>query len=465
MMFAMRAFGLVCGLFVLLAPAPAQPRPNFVVIFVDDLGYGDIGPFGSERNFTPNLDRMAREGRKLTSFYVSANVCTPSRASLLTGAYPQRVGLAETGQGQWVLFPGSQEGLSDQETTLAELLSGAGYATGVVGKWHLGDQPPFLPTRHGFDSYFGIPYSNDMGHDSRPEPYVYPPLPLLRNETVIEQEPDQRLITRRYTEEALRFLDENGDGPFFLYLAHTMPHWPQYASETFAGRSRNGKWGDAVEEVDWSTGQILDKLAELGVDDRTLVLFTSDNGGPLQHGSSNGPLRGGKGTTWEGGHRVCAIARWPGRIPAGTATDELALTMDVLPTFAALAGVEVPGGRLIDGKDVSALLLSDAPTPHAAYFYYFMRHVNAVRSGRWKLFVHRTTRSQRQYQHETVTELYDLHEDIGETTNVADRNPLVVSRLRALIESARQDLGDGDRPGANTRPPGFVKQAVPLTSR
>ena len=264
----------------------AAEKPNFILIFVDDLGYSDIGPFGSKLHRTPHLDRMASEGRKLTSFYVTANVCTPSRSSLMTGSYPRRVGLDENEKGQWVLFPGNQEGLHSNEVTLAEALKDVGYKTACVGKWHLGDQRAFLPTRQGFDSYFGIPYSNDMGHDSRKEPYRYPPLPLLRMEDVIEEEPDQRLITKRYTEEALRFIEESKDSPFFLYLAHTMPHWPQYSSEKFAGRSRNGKWGDTVEEIDWSTGQIFAKLEQLGIDRSTLVVFTSDNGGATRHGAN-----------------------------------------------------------------------------------------------------------------------------------------------------------------------------------
>ena len=463
----MRTIVLLTSLLLTAAlPAFAADKPNVVLIFVDDLGYSDVGAFGSKLHRTPSIDRMAAEGRKFTDFYVSANVCTPSRASLLTGSYPRRVGLDENEKGQWVLFPGNQEELHSDEVTIAEVLSSAGYRTAIVGKWHLGDQKKFLPTRQGFDSYFGIPYSNDMGHDSRPEPYGYPPLPLLRDEQVIEEEPDQRLITQRYTEEALAFLEKSKDEPFFLYLPHTMPHWPQYSSEQFAGKSENGPWGDAVEEIDWSTGQILAKLKELGIDEKTLVLFASDNGGATRFGASNAPLRGGKGTTWEGGHRSALIARWPGRIPAGTTCREMALSMDVLPTLAALAGAEMPTDRRIDGKDIRGLLLEPVPppSPHTAYYYYFMSHLSAVRSGRWKLFVNRTSRRRREYANETVTELYDLHADIGETTNLAERYPGVVEQLRALAEAARKDLGDGDRAGANQRPAGFVKHAVTLTS-
>ena len=444
----------------------AADKPNLILIFVDDLGYSDIGPFGSELHRTPHLDRMAAEGRKLTSFYVTANVCTPSRSSLMTGSYPRRVGLDENEEGRWVLFPGNKEGLHPNEVTIAEVLKGAGYKTGMVGKWHLGDQREFLPTRQGFDSYFGIPFSNDMGHDSRRKPYNYPPLPLLRNEEVIEQEPDQRLITQRYTDEALKFIDANKEGPFFLYLPHTMPHWPQYSSERFAGKSMNGKWGDAVEEVDWSTGQILGKLKDLGIDDNTLVIFTSDNGGAMQHGAQNAPLRGGKGTTWEGGHRVCFVARWPGRVPAGSVSDELAISVDILPTFAALAGALAPTDRVIDGMDIRPLLLSDKPepTPHLAYYYYFMSHLTGVRSGRWKLHIARAAGRYPDFYPEPVSELYDLHSDIGETTNVAVQNPQVVERLRLLAQWAREDLGDGKKQGKNVRPAGFVNTAVTLTS-
>lgn len=449
----------------LKAALPAAERPNFVLIFVDDLGYADIGPFGSTIHRTPYLDRMATEGRKLTSFYVTANVCTPSRSSLMTGSYPRRVGLGENEKGGWVLFPGNQEGLHPDEITVAEVLKAVGYKTAIVGKWHLGDQREFLPTRQGFDSYFGIPFSNDMGHDSRKQPYRYPPLPLLQDERVLEEEPDQRLITKRYTEEALSFIEANREGPFFLFLAHTMPHWPQYSSERFAGKSGNGAWGDAVEEIDWSTGQIMAKLEELGIDENTLVIFTSDNGGATRHGASNGPLQGGKGTTWEGGHRVCFVARWPGRIPAGTASDELAISVDILPTFAALADGSVPTDRVIDGKDIRPLLFSEAPepTPHVAYFYYFMTHLNAVRSGRWKLHVARMGGRYPDYEPNPLTELYDLHTDIGETRDVSAKYPQVVARLRALAEVARADLGDGKRTGRNVRPAGWVERAKTLT--
>ena len=455
---------------VALTPAivsAAAGSPNFVIVFCDDLGYGDIGPFGSKNHRTPNIDRMAAEGRKFTAFYSTCGVCSPSRASLMTGCYPKRVGLHQNESGAWVLFPGNKRGLNPDEITMAEVLKKQGYATGMVGKWHLGDQPVFLPTRQGFDSYFGIPFSNDMGHDSRPKPYRYPPLPLLRDEKVVETEPDQRYLTKRYTEEAVAFMTANKDRPFFLYLPHTMPHWPQYASEAFAGKSKNGKWGDAVEEIDWSTGVILDTLKDLGIDGRTLVIFTSDNGGAVQHGASNAPLRGGKGSTWEGGMREPCVMRWPEKIPAGTACDEITSTLDLMPTLAKLAGTAAPSDRIIDGHDIWPLMAGEpaAKSPHEAYYYYHRGNFRAVRSGKWKLNPGHTEPGARDPKktQKFQTQLYDLENDIGETTNVAADNPEVVKRLEALAERCREDLGDGARGGKNCRRPGHVEDAVPLT--
>ena len=369
--------------------AEANGKPNFIIIFCDDLGYADIGPFGSNSHRTPNIDRMASEGICLTSFYSTCGVCTPSRSSLMTGCYPKRVGLHENEKGQWVLFPGNQRGLNSDEITIAEVLKGQGYATAIVGKWHLGDQPEFLPTRHGFDSYFGIPFSNDMGKMDRPVK-GYPATPLLRNEAVIEMEPNQRQITKRYTAEALAFIEANRDRPFFLYLPHSMPHWPQYASQDFSGKSANKAWGDAVEEIDWSTGKIFDQLRRLQLDDNTLVIFTSDNGGATHHGAVNNPLRGGKGTTWEGGQRVCCVARWPHKIKPNSASDAMTVTFDLLPTFAKLAGGKVPDDRVIDGKDIGPILFGQSETsPHEQFFYYFRGELNAVRHANWKLFVKR----------------------------------------------------------------------------
>ncbi|HUT12670.1 MAG TPA: sulfatase, partial [Thermoguttaceae bacterium] len=331
--------------------------PNFVIIYCDDLGYGDIGPFGSEKHRTPNLDRMAAEGRRFTDFYVTSGVCSPSRSSLMTGCYPKRVGLHQNETGRGVLFPGNHRGLNPEEITIAEVLKARGYATAVVGKWHLGDQPEFLPTRQGFDSYFGIPYSNDMGH-WKPQ-WQYPALPLMRDEKVIETEPDQSQLTPRYTAEAIEFITAHKDEPFFLYLPHTFPHVPLYASERFKGKSANGPFGDAVEEIDWSTGEILGAIEQLGIDSRTLVIFTSDNGAQNGPGGSNAPLRGFKGSTWEGGMREPCIMRWPGKIPAGTTCRELAGTLDLMPTLAKLAGTSAPADRIIDGKDIRPLLFGE----------------------------------------------------------------------------------------------------------
>jgi len=442
-----------------------QP-PNFIIIFCDDLGYGDIGCFGAKKHRTPNIDRMAAEGMRFTSFYVTSGVCTPSRASLMTGCYPRRVNMHQDHNNLWVLFPCGKKGLNPREITIAEVLKQKGYATACVGKWHLGDQPEFLPTRQGFDYYYGIPYSNDMGGRKGGR---RPPLPLLRNETVIEAPANQRTLTKRYTEEVVRFITANKDKPFFVYLPHTMPHVPIFASRDFEGRSANGKFGDAVEEIDWSTGRILDTLKELGIDDRTLVVFTSDNGAARGPGGSNGPLSGWKGSTMEGGMREPCVMRWPGKIPAGTTCDELAITMDLLPTFAKLAGAEPPADRIIDGRDISALMFGKkgAKSPHEAFYYYHTNQLQAVRSGRWKLHLALKPKKLNWSGSvpESALELYDLETDIGEKNNIADKHPDVVRRLLALAEKARADLGDMDRPGANQRPAGMVVTPKPLTMK
>jgi len=443
--------------------AKKSPPLNFVVIYCDDLGYGDVGCFGSKKHRTPHIDEMAEDGLKLTSFYVTSGVCTPSRSSLMTGCYPRRVNMHIDSRGAWVLFPRAKKGLHPKEVTLAEVLKARGYSTAIVGKWHLGDQPKFLPTRQGFDRYFGIPYSNDMGKGRR----NYPPLPLLRNETVIESEPDQSQLTKRYTEEAVKFITENKDKPFFLYLPHTMPHNPVHASEAFRGKSKNGRYGDAVEEIDWSTGRILKTLSDLGLEKNTLVLFTSDNGAASRWGGSNAPLSGYKGSTMEGGMRVPCVVRWPGRIPAGTQCDEVASTIDLLPTFANLAGTSPPQDRIIDGKDIRSLLLNPqtARSPHEVFYYYFRDQLQAVRSGKWKLHLPRMRRRRsKQNKSRTIpARLYDLHADIAEKKNVASDHPDVVKHLTTLAEQARRDLGDGKQQGKNQRPAGFVENPVPLT--
>ena len=461
------------ALTALAMSSAVSARPtNFVLINCDDLGYGDIGPFGSTRIRTPHLDRMAAEGMKLVDFHVTAGMCTPSRASLMTGCYAKRVGMHQGAGGGWVLFPGNPRGLHPDERTLAEVLQPRGYATALIGKWHLGDQPEFLPVRQGFDVFFGIPYSNDMGQttDLGRTRTNAPPTPLMRNTEVIEHEPDQRQLTRRYTEEAIRFIEISRTHPFFLYLAHSMPHWPQFASDSFMGKSRQGRYGDSVEEIDWSTGKILARLQELDLDQDTLVLFTSDNGGPIPRGASNSPLRGGKGTTWEGGFRVPCLARWPGKIAAGSVCRELAVTMDVLPTFAKLAGAELPTDRVIDGRDIWPLLAGQpgAKTPHEAFFHYHLGQLQAVRSGDWKLIVPHAAWPDASAPNQVTLdqpELYNLVDDIGESKDIAAQHPGVVQRLMKLAEQCREDLGDDSLklPGKHCREPGQVRRARTLT--
>ncbi|SVB61961.1 uncharacterized protein METZ01_LOCUS214815, partial [marine metagenome] len=378
-------------------------KPNFIVIFCDNLGYGDIEPFGSKVHRTPHLNRMAKEGRKFTHFCVTAGVCTPSRASIMTGCYAQRVQMHVNPRDQHVLRPISPYGLHPDEITLAEVLKERGYATTIIGKWHLGDQPEFLPTRQGFDSFFGIPYSDDMTKatgeriGSKMDGNRWPPLPLLQNEKVVEAPADRNMLTKRYTERALQFIEQNKRNPFFLYFPQAMPGSTvkPFASPKFEGKSKNGPWGDSVEELDWSTGQILDKLVELGIDKRTLVIWTSDNGAPMARDmdsptrGTNKPLFGRGYTTAEGAFRVPTIMWWPGKVPAGTICAELSTTMDLLPTFARLAGGKAPQDRKIDGHDVRPLILGEpnAQTPYDVFYYYQRDHLQAIRSGPWKLFL------------------------------------------------------------------------------
>ncbi|PYK62109.1 MAG: arylsulfatase [Verrucomicrobia bacterium] len=450
--------GIVSG-----AQEPA--RPNFVIVFTDDQGYQDVGCFGSPNIKTPNLDRMAREGMRFTDFYVGQPVCTASRAALLTGCYPNRVGLLGA------LGPHSKIGISDQELTIAQVLKTRGYATAIFGKWHLGDSPQFLPTRHGFDEYFGLPYSNDMWPNHPTAGKNYPPLPLIQGENVVQEMPDQTQLTTWYSEHAVRFIEKNKDRPFFLYVAHNMPHVPLHVSDKFKGRSERGLYGDVIMEIDWSVGQILDALKKNGLDEKTLVVFTSDNGPWLLYGTHAGsalPLREGKTTTFDGGLREPCIMRWPGKIPVGSVCHEVAATMDLLPTFAKLAGAEVPRDRIIDGKDIWPLMSGQpgAKSPHEAYFYYWAKHLQAVRSGKWKL--HLT----HDYDHpdppghdgkpgkyakrEIGLALFDLETDVSETNNLAAQHPDLVARLQALAAKCRDDLGDSatGQEGKNVRPPG-----------
>ena len=425
-------------------------RPNFILIICDDLGYGDLGCYGSEVHSTPRLDQAAAEGVRFTEFYSGSPVCSPSRAALMTGCYPQRVGLG-VGADHPVLMPGDPIGLDPSEVTIANALKQEGYATSIVGKWHLGDQPEFLPSNHGFDEYFGIPYSNDMGLQSglAEQGYVTPPLPLLRQDRVSEVEPDQTSLTARYSEEALSFIEKNHDRPFFLYIAHVYVHGPRYPPAEYLARSRNGAYGAEVEHLDWCTGAILDKLEEFGIDENTVLIFTSD------HGSSSGsnlPLRGGKGSTWEGGVRVPCIMRWPGVVTGGTVRNDILAFMDVLPTLCELAGGDIPSGST-DGRSFKDLLLEGSNGPRNAYFYYRSNRLEAVRIGKWKL-------------HVETTELYDLEADVGETEDIADAHPEVVSRLEAAAQTCRRDLGDATlrhlHRGVGCRPPGRVANPVTI---
>ncbi len=437
-------------------------RPNFIVIFIDDMGYGDLGCFGSKVHRTPNIDQMAAEGIKFTSFYVTSGVCTPSRSSLLTGCYPKRVDMHQDSKGRCVLFPAAHKGLNPNEITIAEILKSRGYATCCIGKWHLGDQPKFLPTRQGFDYYYGIPYSNDMGGSKQTKP----PLPLMRNETVIEAPANQNTLTQRYTAEATKFIKKNKDRPFFIYLPHSMVHNPLHASKDFRGKSANARYGDAVEEIDFSTGRILNTLRKLKLDKNTLVVFTSDNGASNQFGGSNAPLRGHKGSTWEGGMREPCLMWWPGHIPAGKTCSEMAITMDLLPTFAALAGASLPVDRTIDGKNIWPLMSGkpNAKSPHEAFYYYQIDQLQAVRSGKWKLHLPLKEKKKNwgEPDLDVPLQLYDLEADIAESNNLADRHPEVVERLLKLAERAKLDLGDTEIPGLNTRPAGWLVSPKPL---
>jgi len=450
------------------AEEQAAAPPNIVVIFADDLGYGDLGCFGAAQAKTPHLDRLAADGMRFTSFYVAQAVCSASRAALLTGCYPNRVGI------HGALGPQAEHGIHDNETTLAELLKSRGYATGIFGKWHLGHHPRFLPTRHGFDVYFGLPYSNDMWPKHPTAGRNYPPLPLIDGEMTVEQNPDQSQLTTLYTQRAVQFIEANRSKPFFLYVPHTMPHVPLFVSDKHKGKSGQGLYGDVIMEIDWSVGEICAALARANLEQNTLVIFTSDNGPWLSygnHGGSPGPLREGKGTTWEGGVRVPCVMRWPGKIPAGSTCTEMAATIDVLPTAAALAGAEVPSDRVIDGKDIRPLMFAEAgaKSPHEAYYFYWNDQLEAVRSGRWKLHFPHPYRSLSSaasagrdgkpgpyVQKQTGLALYDLEADIGESRNVAADHPDVVQRLKELADRARDDLGDStqDKRGKNVRPAG-----------
>ncbi|MHC4171930.1 MAG: sulfatase family protein [Planctomycetota bacterium] len=442
-------------------------KPNFVIVFCDDVGYADVGVFGAKGYQTPNLDRMAAKGVQFTDFYAAAPSCTPSRAALMTGCYPQRVSLPN------VIGPNAKIGINSEEQTIAEVLKPLGYATACYGKWHLGHHLKFLPTRHGFDDYFGLPYSNDMW-PQHPTNKKFPDLPLIEGERVIEYNPDQTQLTTWYTERAVRFIDRNKDQPFFLYLPHSMAHVPLFVSDKFKGKSEQGLYGDVMMEIDWSMGQILSTLKRLGIDKKTLVIFSSDNGPWLSYGDhagSAGPLREGKGTTFDGGQCEPTIMRWPGKIPAGSVCSEPASTMDILPTIAKLTGAKLPTHR-IDGKDIWPLISGRrrAKSPHEAFFYYRGFALEAVRSGKWKLHLphgYRTLAGRKggtggqpvKYEQGKIgLALFDLEKDVGEQNDVSARHPDVVRRLLGLADQMREDLGDSAKKmtGRNRRPPGRI---------
>jgi arylsulfatase A-like enzyme len=454
----------------------ANSKPNIILIFTDDQGYGDLGCYGSPNIETPNIDRMAAEGMRMTSFYAAA-VCGPSRAQLMTGCYHSRVSHS------FNELPESDLGLHSNEITMAEVLKTAGYNTMHIGKWHLGDAPEFLPTSQGFDKFFGFPYSHDMWpyhcktaleglEDTvlmkqileRAErvgytvggAWKFPPLPLMENEEVIELNPDQEQMTRSYTEKAIEFIENNSEQPFFLYLAHTMPHTNLFVSEQFKGKSDRGLYGDAIMEVDWSCGEIVKKLKELGIDENTLIVFSSDNGPTPKYGydgGSAGPLRGAKGSMYEGGMRVPGIFRWPGNIPSGIRSNAMASTIDLLPTFAHLAGADIPDDRIIDGADLMPLLQGKTENSPHEFIHYFAgskpdnpSNYKAIRNNKWKLFVKRTPSGQLE-----ATELYNLGTDPSEKYQRLKQYPDIANKLLKEAQDFYNELE------ANKRPVGKIK--------
>ena len=470
---------LLVLLMLLVAQQAVAAPPNVVIFLIDDMGYADIGPFGCTKYPTPNLDRLAEQGEVFTDFHAASAVCSESRAALLTGCYPGRVSI------HGALFPGDRRGIHPNEITLGELCQSRGYATGCFGKWHLGSEEEFLPTRHGFDHYFGLLYSNDMWryrygqHDlsegeKKHRGKKYPPLQLWDDEQVVVDEvtPDhQKQLTTQCTEHAVSFIEKHaGKQPFFCYVPHSMVHVPLYVSEKFAGKSNAGIYGDVVMELDWSVGEVLAALKRTGVEENTLVVFTSDNGPWLRfgsHGGSAGPLREGKSTMFEGGHRVPCVMRWPERIKPGSRCDELCMQMDLLPTIAKLIGAELPSDRVIDGQDILPLMTDpNAKSPHEVMYCYIFKELRAIRDSRWKLVFPHTYRVPadappkndgvpvRNVKQTTGLELYDLQNDIGEETDLSGSHPEVVNRLMQHAEEARSDLGDllTDRTGNGIRP-------------
>ncbi len=448
----------------LYAQDPSTP-PNIILIFCDDLGYADLSSYGSLWNQTPEIDRMAVEGLRFTDFYAGAPVCTPSRAGLMTGSYARRVDLDLDAKNQWVLFPKAEKGINPEETTLPEVLKNAGYSTAIIGKWHLGDQPEFLPVRHGFDYWFGLPYSNDMGIRKQDERL----LPLMQNETVIDQleqskKADQGSLTKRYTEESIKWISENKEQPFFLYLAHTMPHNPVAAREQFHRQTNNPRqgFGASVAEISWSTGEILDYLRKEGLDKNTLVIFTSDNGVAPHWWASNGILKGRKGQIHEGGVRVPFIAWWPGKIDPGTTCNSPASVLDLYPTFTTLANSQINDNVKRDGANISDYLFNPGvkrePRP---YFYWHAGYLMAVRYGDWKLdLLGQFSEEERQNIMKSTyrgtnfpdnIKLYNLNEDPGEMEDVSEQHSEMVKKLMEMAEKERRALGQWTSKGPEVR--------------
>jgi len=428
--------------------AAAAEKPNFIIIFTDDQGYNDLSCFKSETIKTPHIDQLATEGRKFTSFYVAANVCTPSRSALLTGCYPKRIGMEKH-----VIFPAHNHGLHTDEVTIADLLKGAGYATACIGKWHLGHRKPFLPTSQGFDSYYGIPYSNDMSHpDNKNKPWgkwdeswKNPDVmvkkwntPLMQDEKIIELPVEQRTITRRYTDKGIEFVKANKEKPFFLYLPHSMPHLPLFVPDDIRDPDVKNAYKCVIEHIDAEVGRLVKTVRDLGLSSKTYIIFTSDNGPWIQfkhHAGSAKPLRAGKGTTYEGGHRVPCVMWAPGRIPAGTTSDAFTTTMDILPSIAKLAGLELKPRGPIDGKDISAVMLGDAPSPRKEMLFYSARgKLEGLRQEEWKLLIRKKP------------ELYNLAKDIGEQQNLAETMPEKVAELKKRMEALDKEIAENVRP-------------------
>lgn len=471
-MVRLSSFALSCLMLIVLCDESISAEtPNIVVIFTDDQGYGDLGCYGGQHVKTPHLDQMATEGMRFTDFYVAQAVCGASRAALLTGCYPNRLGMLGAPG------PKSTHGIHDRETLLSELLRSKGYATAAIGKWHLGHHVQYLPTRHGFDTYFGLPYSNDMWPYHPEAGARFPDLPLIEGDRAINPKvtsEDQTMLTRWYTEHAIDFIQANRETPFFLYLAHNMPHVPLHTSPEFQGRTGLGMYADVIAEIDDSVGQVISTIRECGVEKHTLVVFATDNGPWLSYGNhagSAGPLREGKGTTFEGGMRVPCVMKWPGRIPAGAVCRQLAATIDLVPTIAGLVQADLPA-QTIDGCDIWPLMSGwpDGKTPHESYLYYWGNELQAIRSGPWKLHFPHAYRSlagkpgqngkPNGYREDKIDlSLFNLHHDIGETTDVKSQHPDVVEQLQQLAEQARVELGDSaqKRTGAGYRAPGQVK--------